>query len=52
MNVTLHFDMEIDIDELNGIDELGKAIATDILGKLYNGEDKLIVTYKGYETSQ
>lgn len=49
MYVSLHFDMNIKVDDLNDIDELGKAIAINILGELFNGEDVLDIIYKGYD---
>ena len=51
MIVTLNFGMTIEVDDLNNIDELGKAIAADILCELFNGEDVLEVNYIGQDTS-
>ena len=48
MYVTLHFDMTIEVDELDGIDGLGNDIARDVLGELFNGDDVLEVKYRGH----
>ena len=48
IDVTLHFDMCIQVDCLNDVDELGEDIVKDILGELFNGEDVLEVKYTGH----
>lgn len=48
MKVTLHFDMTIEVDTVDTIDDLGRDIVTDILGELFNGEDVLEVSYQGH----
>lgn len=48
MNVKLKFEMKIQVDNLDDLDSLGKALAKNLLGELFNGEDVLEIDYKGY----
>lgn len=49
MKVVLHFDMEVNLDVLDNVDELGSDIAHDILCEMWNGEDVLEIEYKGHD---
>ena len=46
--VSLHFKIMVNVEEVNGIDDLGKELAIFLQESFFNGEDVLEVEYTGH----
>lgn len=46
--ISLHFKVKINIDEVTEVDDLGKELSTFLAECFFNGEDVLEVEYTGH----